>query len=127
MFNFEIQQRGSTVRREIFGGVTTFLAMSYIVFVQAGVLGEAGMDTGGVIFATCLAAAVASIVMGLWANYPIGLAPGMGENFYFVGMIAALGAMTGITSGWQSALASPRWKHPACSVLARMICGIWVK
>ena len=85
---FGIKQRGSTVGREVLGGVTTFMAMSYIIFVQIGLLGGLGefdvkMDAGGVMMATCLAAAAATLLMGLLANYPIALAPGMGENFFF--------------------------------------------
>jgi len=107
---FEIRQRGSTVGREILGGVTTFMAMSYIIFVQFGLLGKvAGMDPGGVMAATCIAAGAASILMGLLANYPIALAPGMGENFYFVyTMIGVAGggmAAWGVGVPWQMALA----------------------
>ena len=102
---FLIRQRGSSIGREVFGGLTTFMAMSYILFVQAGVLSQAGMDANGVIMATCLSAGVASILMGLWANYPIGLAPGMGENFFFLSIAGLLGAMgTGVV-GWKMALA----------------------
>ena len=87
---FQIKARGSTFGREVLGGVTIFMAMSYIIFVQVGVLGaeKVGMDKGGVFMATCLAAAAASILMGLFANYPIALAPGMGENFFFASMLA---------------------------------------
>ena len=103
---FGIKQRGSTVGREVLGGVTTFMAMSYIIFVQVGVLGEkgAGMNDGGVFMATCLAAAAASILMGLLANYPIALAPGMGENFFFA-LLASSMAVWGFGAGWQMALA----------------------
>ncbi len=80
---FDIQQRNSTVWREVFGGITTFMAMSYIIFVQVAFLKGTGMEVGGIIFGTCVASAVASIIMGLLANYPIGLAPGMGENNFF--------------------------------------------
>jgi len=104
---FQIRQRGSTVWREVLGGLTTFMAMSYIIFVQVTVLakGPAGMDVGGVMMATCIAAGAASILMGLLANYPIALAPGMGENFYFsftmcLGMVA-----WGVGVPWQMALA----------------------
>jgi len=107
---FEIRQRGSTVWREILGGVTVFMAMSYIIFVQFGLLGKVGgMDPGGVMAATCIAAGVSSILMGLLANYPIALAPGMGENFYFVyTMIGVAGggmAAWGVGVPWQMALA----------------------
>ena len=105
---FEIRKRGSTVGREIIGGVTTFMAMSYIGFVQVGLLGEngAGMDSGGVFMATCLASAAACILMGLLANYPVALAPGMGENFFFALTLAPTMAAWGFSAaGWQMALA----------------------
>jgi len=102
---FEIKQRGSTVPREVFGGLTTFMAMSYIIFVQVVVLtGGTEIDGGGVMMATCLAAAAACVLMGLLANYPIALAPGMGENFFFV-FIAGAMAKWGFGVGWQMALA----------------------
>jgi AGZA family xanthine/uracil permease-like MFS transporter len=97
---FEIRQRGSTVGREILGGLTTFMAMSYILFVQPAVLARAGMDSGGVFMATCIASAAACILMGLFANYPIALAPGMGENFFFAFTLCAAGALL-----WPEALA----------------------
>ena len=74
---FDIQRRGSTVGREVVGGITTFMAMSYILFVQPAVLSKAGMDYGGVFMATCISSAIACVLMGLLANYPIALAPGM--------------------------------------------------
>ena len=104
---FQIRERGSTPGRELLGGVTTFMAMSYIIFVQVGLLGGkgAGMDDGGVLMALCIAAGAACILMGLWANYPIALAPGMGENFVFVGFAAAMSAWGAGYVGWQMALA----------------------
>lgn len=88
---FGVDEAGSTPKREILAGATTFLAMSYIVVVNPVVLSEAGMDFGAVFSATCLAAAIATLVMGIAANYPIALAPGMGQNFFFVGVVAAAG------------------------------------
>ncbi len=102
---FDIKGRGSTVGREVLGGITTFMAMSYIIFVQVGLLGKAcGMDEGGVLMATCLSSAIASILMGFLADYPIALAPGMGENFFFLSM-AATAASWGVGESWQIALA----------------------
>ncbi|MFP3936958.1 MAG: NCS2 family permease, partial [Phycisphaerae bacterium] len=72
---FDISQRGSTVGREILGGITTFMAMSYIIFVQYGLLSGVGMDPRGVMIATCVASAAACFLMGWLANYPIALAP----------------------------------------------------
>lgn len=80
---FGIRARGSTVKREILGGVVTFMTMSYIIFVNPAILSNAGMDFGGVLVATCIAAAAGTLIMGLVANYPIAQAPGMGINAYF--------------------------------------------
>jgi AGZA family xanthine/uracil permease-like MFS transporter len=97
---FGVSERGSTLRREVRGGVVTFLTMSYIVFVQPVVLSGTGMDFGAVMAATCLSGAFASVVMGLWANVPVALAPGMGQNFFFaLGVVGAMGVP------WPTALA----------------------
>jgi AGZA family xanthine/uracil permease-like MFS transporter len=80
---FRLEASGTTVRREVMAGITTFLAMAYIIFVQPAVLGAAGMDFGAVMVATCLATALATLLMGLLANYPIAVAPAMGHNFFF--------------------------------------------
>lgn len=87
---FRLSENGTTVRTELLAGLTTFLTMSYIVFVQPAVLSgtmfgkSTGMDFGAVMVATCLSAALATAIMGLYARYPIAQAPGMGENFFFV-------------------------------------------
>jgi AGZA family xanthine/uracil permease-like MFS transporter len=78
-----LAEAGTTVRTEVVAGMTTFLAMAYILFVQPTVLGAAGMDAGAVLTATCLASAVATLLMGVLANYPIAVAPAMGHNFFF--------------------------------------------
>ena len=80
---FQLKAHHTTVRTEILAGLTTFLTMAYILFVNPSILAEAGMDHGAVFVATCLAAAIGSAVMGLLANYPIALAPGMGLNAFF--------------------------------------------
>lgn len=80
---FQLKAHNTNVRTEILAGLTTFLAMAYILFVNPSILGETGMDKGAVFVATCLAAAFGSTVMGLIANYPIALAPGMGLNAFF--------------------------------------------
>jgi AGZA family xanthine/uracil permease-like MFS transporter len=80
---FQLNAHNTNVRTEILAGVTTFLAMAYILFVNPSILGDTGMDKGAVFVATCLAAAIGSAVMGLIANYPIALAPGMGLNAFF--------------------------------------------
>lgn len=89
----------SKIKTEINAGIVTFLTMSYIIFVQPAVLSAAGMDFGAVMVATCLSAAIATFIMGLIANYPIALAPGMGENFFFAyTVVIAMGF------NWQTAL-----------------------
>jgi len=80
---FRLRENGTTVRTELRAGTVTFLTMAYIIFVQPAVLSACGMDTGAVMMATCLSAAIATFVMGVLANYPIALAPAMGENFIF--------------------------------------------
>lgn len=69
---FGVTAAGSSLRREVGGGLTTYLAMAYILFVQPTMLGAAGMDPGAVLSATCISAALATLVMGLWARYPVG-------------------------------------------------------
>ncbi|XQE67769.1 NCS2 family permease [Pseudomonas sp. P3C3] len=80
---FQLKAHNTNVRTEILAGVTTFLTMAYILFVNPAILGETGMDKGAIFVATCLAAAIGSALMGLIANYPIALAPGMGLNAFF--------------------------------------------
>ncbi|MBB4865204.1 AGZA family xanthine/uracil permease-like MFS transporter [Pseudomonas nitritireducens] len=80
---FQLKAHNTNVRTEILAGLTTFLTMAYILFVNPSILGETGMDKGAIFVATCLAAAIGSAVMGLIANYPIALAPGMGLNAFF--------------------------------------------
>src|SRR3989449_2925517 len=97
---FGLRESGSDVRTEFIAGVTTFLTMVYIVFVNPQILGNAGMDKGAVFVATCIAAAVSTLVMALYANYPIALAPGMGLNAFF-----AFTVVLGHKYSWQQALA----------------------
>lgn len=80
---FQLQAHGTTVKREVIAGITTFLTMAYIVVVNPSILSATGMDFGAVFVATCLAAVIGTLIMGLWANYPIALAPGMGLNAFF--------------------------------------------
>ncbi|GGE33774.1 transporter [Halopseudomonas oceani] len=96
---FKLREHGSNVRTEVLAGVTTFLTMAYIIFVNPMMMADAGIDPGAAFVATCLAAAIGSLVMGLWANYPIALAPGMGLNAFF--SYTVVGSM-GYT--WQVAL-----------------------
>ncbi|WP_068829129.1 NCS2 family permease [Pseudomonas sp. BMS12] len=96
---FQLKAHNTNVRTEILAGLTTFLTMAYILFVNPAILGETGMDKGAVFVATCLAAAIGSAVMGLIANYPIALAPGMGLNAFFTYTVVLHMGYT-----WQTAL-----------------------
>jgi adenine/guanine/hypoxanthine permease len=80
---FRLSENRASIRRELLAGLTTFMTMAYIVVVNPQILSQAGMPVEGVLFATCASAALATLVMGLWANYPIALAPGMSLNAYF--------------------------------------------
>jgi len=104
---FRIKEHGSTVGREVVGGATTFMALSYIIFVQPAVLslsGTGGMDPSAVMLATCLCSALACVVMGLWANLPVALAPAMGHNFFFAFTVCGLVSTGGFGLTWQEAL-----------------------
>lgn len=96
---FKLTEHGTSVRQEMLAGVTTFLAMAYITVVNPGILSAAGMDFGAVFVATCLAAALGTGLMGLYANYPVAQAPGMGQNAFFT-----YGVVLGLGHSWQSAL-----------------------
>ena len=96
---FKLQEHGSNVRTEIVAGLTTFLTMAYIIFVNPSILGDAGMPKGAVFVATCLIAAFGTAIMALYANYPIALAPGMGLNAYFAYVVVLQMGYT-----WQTAL-----------------------
>ena len=106
---FKLEEKESTVRIELMAGLATFMTMAYIVFVNPAILstdftGEpTGLSMDAAMLATCLAAFVATTLMGLYANYPIAQAPGMGENFFFVTVVMALAAQ-GVTNSWQVAL-----------------------
>lgn len=80
---FHISAQNSTVKREILAGVTTFVSMAYILFVNPSILGAAGMNKGAVFTATALAAIIGCVLMGVLANYPIAIAPGLGDNAFF--------------------------------------------
>jgi len=97
---FRLTQHGTDVRTECVAGVTTFLTMVYIVFVNPAILANAGMDKGAVFVATCIAAAASTLIMALYANYPIALAPGMGLNAFFAFTLVIAYKYT-----WQQALA----------------------
>ena len=96
---FKLSHNDTDVRTEVMAGLTTFLTMAYIVFVNPSILKETGMDQGAVFVATCLAAAIGTAIMALYANYPVALAPGMGLNAYFT-----YGVVLGMGHTWQVAL-----------------------
>ncbi|MCQ2589979.1 MAG: NCS2 family permease [Treponema sp.] len=96
---FKLQERGTTVSKEIIAGITTFLAMAYILAVNPGMLGETGMGFGPVFTATAIASAIATLVMAFWANLPVALAPGMGLNAFFTYTVCF-----GMGCSWQLAL-----------------------
>ncbi|HEX5211355.1 MAG TPA: NCS2 family permease [Pseudolabrys sp.] len=98
---FGLKAQGTDIRTELVAGLTTFLTMVYIVFVNPAILGKTGMDAGAVFVATCIAAAVSTMVMALYANYPIALAPGMGINAFF-----AFTVVLAMKYTWQQALAA---------------------
>jgi len=107
---FRLTENQTSVRTETLAGVTTFLTMAYIIVVQPAVLSgkmfglNTGMDFGAVMTATCLAAALATAIMALYARYPIAQAPGMGENFFFVFSAIPAATAAGFANGWQVAL-----------------------
>ncbi|RMF19573.1 MAG: NCS2 family permease [Gammaproteobacteria bacterium] len=96
---FQLKEHGTTVRQEVIAGLTTFLTMAYIIVVNPDILSKTGMDFGAVFTATCIAAAIGTLIMGLLANYPIALAPGMGLNAYF-----SFAVVLGMGYSWQVAL-----------------------
>lgn len=96
---FHLSRFETNWRTELVAGITTYLTMAYVIFVNPALLAEAGMDHGAVFVATCLAAALGCFVMGFWANLPVALAPGMGLNAFFT-----YGVVLGMGYTWQTAL-----------------------
>ncbi|MBN1342537.1 MAG: NCS2 family permease [Phycisphaerae bacterium] len=108
---FQLHERGTTVGREVLGGAVTFMALSYIIFVQPAIMSMAGtkdnpLDFGAIMFATCVASAFACMLMGLLANLPVALAPAMGHNVLFAFTICGAATMGGFGLTWQQALAA---------------------
>ena len=107
---FHLSQYGTTVRTELWAGLVTFLTMAYIIVVQPAFLSglafgqTTGMDAGAVMTATCLSAALGTLIMGLWARYPVALAPGMGQNAFFVLTVIPAAAAAGFEPAWPVAL-----------------------
>jgi AGZA family xanthine/uracil permease-like MFS transporter len=96
---FKLSDHNTTARTEVLAGLTTFLTMSYIIFVNPEILSSTGMDRNAIFVATCIAAALGSAVMAMVANWPIGMAPGMGLNAFFAFTVVAAMGFT-----WQQAL-----------------------
>ncbi|CAB0149767.1 Adenine permease AdeP [Pseudidiomarina piscicola] len=118
---FQIKAQGSSVKAEVIGGITTFLTMAYIIFVNPSILSQAGMDYGAVFVATCLAAAIGCLIMGLWANYPVALAPGMGLNAFFTYSV-----VLGMGYEWQAALGAVFFSGILFFVLSALKIRAWI-
>ncbi len=102
---FHLKENKTTVKTEVIAGVVTFITMAYVLFVHPHILVDAGMDFEGVLFATCISTAVSTLIMGLWANYPFALAPGMGLNAYFAyTAVPWISQRYGIQDAWKVAL-----------------------
>lgn len=115
---FRLKENKTNVRIELVGGLTTFMTMSYIIFVQPAILSTTGMDKGAVMFATCVSSALATLLMGLLAKYPIALAPAMGHNIFFA--VIVCGTMG---YSWQVALGAVFISGIVFIILS--IIGIW--
>ena len=98
---FKLQEHKTDVKTEVLAGITTFMTMAYIIFVNPGILSATGMPFGSLLVATCLGAALATFLMAFLANYPFALAPGMGLNAFF-----AFTVVLGMKISWQTALAA---------------------
>ncbi|MBO1518266.1 NCS2 family permease [Oceanisphaera pacifica] len=101
---FKLKEHGTTVKTELVAGLTTFITMAYIIFVNPNIMAASGMDSGAVFVATCVGAAIATLFMGLYANWPVGLAPGMGLNAFFA--FTVVGEMG---YSWEIALGAVFW------------------
>ena len=103
---FRIRENGSTFITEVLAGITTFVTMSYIIFVNPGILSSTGMDFDALVVVTCLASALGTFCMAVFANYPIALAPGMGLNAFFAFGVVLNMKINGAPVTWQMALAA---------------------
>ena len=102
--HFKLKEHGTDGKTEVIAGITTFLSMAYILAVNPSMLADAGMDQGAVFTATAVSAAIATIIMGVFANYPVALASGMGLNAYFAFTVCPMLTGMGITDPWKVAL-----------------------
>jgi AGZA family xanthine/uracil permease-like MFS transporter len=121
---FKLKENNTSFRTEALGGITTFMTMSYIVFVQPAILAAAGMNTGAVMVATCVSSALATLLMGLLAKYPIALAPAMGHNVFFA-LIVCGAAPIGMGYSWETALGAVFISGSIFIVLS--VFGVWGK
>jgi AGZA family xanthine/uracil permease-like MFS transporter len=118
---FKLSAHGTNVRTEIIAGISTFLTMAYIIAVNPDILADAGMDFDAVFVATCLAAMFGTAVMGLWANYPVALAPGMGLNAFFTYSV-----VLGMGNSWQVALGCVFWSGVLFFLLSAFKVREWI-
>ncbi len=118
---FKLDELGTNVRTEIIAGITTFLTLAYIIFVNPAILSAAGLDRDAVFVATCIAAAAGTLIMGLYANYPIALAPGMGLNAYFAFVV--VGSMG---YSWQVALGAVFFSGVLFLILSLLPVREWI-
>lgn len=118
---FKLSEHNTSVRTELLAGVTTFLTMAYIIFVNPSILSQTGMDQGSVFVATCLAAAFGCFIMGLYANYPVAQAPGMGLNAFFT-----FGVVMGMGYSWQVALGAVFLSGIAFLILSMFKVREWI-
>jgi len=118
---FRLDENQTTVRTELIAGLTTFMTMAYIIFVNPDILAAAGMDKGAVFVATCVAAAIGCLIMGLYANYPIALAPGMGLNAFFAFVV-----VKSMGVSWQIALAAVFFSGILFLILSILPVRAWI-
>ncbi|WP_152558799.1 NCS2 family permease [Endozoicomonas numazuensis] len=118
---FKLSAKNTTVKTELVAGLTTFVTMCYVVFVIPGMLGDAGMDKGALFTATCLVAGLSTIAIGLFANWPVGLAPGMGLNAFF-----AYAVVLGMGYSWQEAMGAVFWGGVGFMLLSLFKVREWI-
>lgn len=118
---FKLKEHGTNVRTEVLAGISTFLTMAYIIAINPGILSATGMPFDAVFVATCIAAAIGTAVMGLWANYPVALAPGMGLNAFFT-----FGVVLGMGQSWEIALGCVFWSGIVFTLLSVFKVREWI-
>lgn len=118
---FKLKEMGTDVKTEVLAGISTFLTMAYIIAVNPGILSATGMPFDAVFVATCIAAALGTAIMGLWANYPVALAPGMGLNAFFT-----FGVVLGMGQSWEVALGCVFWSGIIFMALSAFKVREWI-